>query len=359
MELVSIIITTYKGHDKLGRAIDSVLAQTYPNIEIIVVDDNTRETEDRYLTEKVMELYQNDNIIYLKHDVNRNGAAARNTGIKVANGKYITFLDDDDYIVEDRIEEAVIQLKRNSASIFLCSVCVVRKNIGIKIVHIPREICVKDILLNDSIIGTGSNLFLEKDVVNAVYGFDESFKRYQDREFLVRICSVGKVCTSDKVQVVKSENTQNNIPNFYMMKNIEDKFITKFNTEFNALSSREKRQYELNKMHMLFKLALDTEDVGEIRQVYGSIKNQNDLYWYEVISYILVKINAASLVHIKHKIMPFMAKVKNFRFSFEIRKYKKLWKFIENKEGLVCSKKIFMFLFLLCGMARKSYLILH
>ncbi len=333
MELVSVVITTYKGYEKLDRAIDSVLAQTYSDIEIIVVDDNARGTEERILTERVMERYQKDNIVYLKHDVNRNGAAARNTGIKAAKGRYITFLDDDDYIVEDRIEEAVTQLKKNSANIFLCSVCVVRKNISIKIVHIPLKICVKDILLNDSIIGTGSNLFLETDIVNAVFGFDESFKRYQDREFLLRICEAGKICTFDKVQVIKSENAQNNIPDFYVMKNVEDKFATKFSEEFKALNIQEKKQYELNKMHMLFKLVLDTGDMEEIKEVYENIKSQQDLYWYEVISYALVKRNAAGLMQIKHSIMPFMAVVKNIKFSFEMMKYKELWKFIKNKEG--------------------------
>ena len=332
MELVSIVITTYNGYEKLGRAIDSVLAQTYPNIEIIVVDDNARGTEERYLTEKVMEFYQDDNIIYLKHDVNRNGAVARNTGIKSANGKYITFLDDDDYIVENRVEEAVIQLKKNSASIFLCSVCVVRKKNGIKIIHIPAKISVKDILLNENIIGTGSNLFLEMDVVNAVYGFDEAFIRYQDREFLLRICEVGKVCTLDKIQVIKSENKQNNIPDFYVMKKVEDRFIAKFSTEFDALNSQEKKRYELNKMHMLFKLVLDTGDVKEIKEEYGSIKSQKDLHWYEVISYFLAKLNVINLMQIKHRIMPFMAKVKNIKFSLEIRKHKELWKFIKDKE---------------------------
>lgn len=332
MELVSVVITTYNGYEKLGRAIDSVLAQTYSNIELIVVDDNSIGTEARYRTEKVMELYKNEHIIYLKHDVNRNGAAARNTGIKAASGKYISFLDDDDYIVESRIEEAVQQLEKKSANFFLCSVCVVRKNIGIKIIHIPEKICASDILLNENIIGTGSNLFLDMDTVNAVYGFDEAFKRYQDREFLLRICEVGKGCTADKIQVIKSENTQNNIPNYYMMKNIEDKFATKFYDKFNVLNSGEKKQYELNKLHVLFKMALDTGEVGVIREVYNSIKNENDLKWYEVISYMIAKLNTTALVRLKQRIMPYLAKIKNVKYYIEIIKYRELWSFIKAKE---------------------------
>lgn len=320
MELVSIIITTYKGHEKLGRAINSALAQTYSHTEIIVVDDNTRGTKERYLTEKVMKMYQYDNIIYLKHDVNSNGAVARNTGIKAAKGRYITFLDDDDYIVEDRVEEAVTRLKKNFASIFLCSVCVVRKDIDMRIIHVPSELCVKDILLNDRIIGTGSNLFVEMDTVKAVQGFDESFERYQDREFLIRICETGKVYVSNKIQVIKSENGQNNIPNFSTMKNIENRFISKFSAEFDKLSSQEKKQYESYTRHMLFKSALDTGDIGEIEEMYSTIKSQQDLNWYEGIAYILAKLNITNLVQVKHKARVYIAKVKNIKYFLRLGK---------------------------------------
>ena len=100
--LVTIVIPTYKRPDQLKRVIDSCLSQTYSNVEIIVVDDNYPETEYRKATEKVMHLYNNKNIKYIKHDKNRNGSAARNTGLANATGKYITFVDDDDILYQEK-----------------------------------------------------------------------------------------------------------------------------------------------------------------------------------------------------------------------------------------------------------------
>ena len=77
--LVSVVIPTYKRSETLTRAIDSVLEQTYPSIEIIVVDDNGEGTEMQLETEKALENYIiSGEIVYIKHEVNRNGSAARN-----------------------------------------------------------------------------------------------------------------------------------------------------------------------------------------------------------------------------------------------------------------------------------------
>ena len=104
-EKVSVIIPTYNRAESLKRAIDSVLNQTYKNVEIIVVDDNNPNTTYREENEKSIKKYygENEKVKYIKHPENKNGAAARNTGIRNATGKYITFLDDDDYFMNNRI----------------------------------------------------------------------------------------------------------------------------------------------------------------------------------------------------------------------------------------------------------------
>ena len=84
---MSVIITTYHNEKLLNRAVESVLHQTYERIELIVVDDNPPESNARKATEAVMEKYPQ--AVYLKHSENRNGAAARNTGIRAAKGEYI------------------------------------------------------------------------------------------------------------------------------------------------------------------------------------------------------------------------------------------------------------------------------
>ncbi len=97
---VSIIIPTYNRSKLLRVALESALAQTYPNIEVIVVDDGS--TDD---TATVMAQYAG-RVTYLKQ-ANQDVAAARNTGIRAASGEYLTFLDDDDLILPTKIARQV------------------------------------------------------------------------------------------------------------------------------------------------------------------------------------------------------------------------------------------------------------
>ena len=111
--LVSVVISSYNRFDLLLNAIESVKNQTYKNIEIIVVDDGS--TDKRYKNNDL------ENVIFLHLDEsnsrNRLGYPScgyvRNYGFKVSNGKYIAILDDDDYWLENKIEEQVKILDEN------------------------------------------------------------------------------------------------------------------------------------------------------------------------------------------------------------------------------------------------------
>ena len=95
--LVSIIIPSYKGSDKVEKAVKSVLSQTYKDVEVIVVDDNGLGTVEQEKTAKALaQFVKNSNFHYITHETNKNGSAARNTGAKNSNGEYLGFLDDDD-----------------------------------------------------------------------------------------------------------------------------------------------------------------------------------------------------------------------------------------------------------------------
>lgn len=106
-DLVSVIITTYKRPEFLKRAIDSVLAQTYNNIELIVVDDNEPDGEFRRETEKlIMTNFSNEERLhYVKMPSNSGSCPARNKGVSLSKGKYINFLDDDDVFLPTKIEK--------------------------------------------------------------------------------------------------------------------------------------------------------------------------------------------------------------------------------------------------------------
>ncbi len=101
-ELISIVITTYNRSDKLEDAIKSAINQTYKNTEIIVVDDNSEIINEREKTKKILKKYENIRLVL--NNANLGGALSRNEGIKAAKGNLISFLDDDDVYLPERLE---------------------------------------------------------------------------------------------------------------------------------------------------------------------------------------------------------------------------------------------------------------
>jgi len=117
---------SYKRHrDLVNRAIQSLLAQTYKNIEIVLVDDNARDDLIDYRTELealVSEL--NDNrIVYLQNKSNLGGAGARNEGINAATGEYVTFLDDDDMYLPEKVEKQLSFMLDNDLDMTFSKLC--------------------------------------------------------------------------------------------------------------------------------------------------------------------------------------------------------------------------------------------
>lgn len=291
---VSVIIPTYGGSDKLSRAIESVINQTYSDIEIIIVDDNLPQSEERIITSKVVSQYNYNFIKYIKHRENKNGAAARNTGLKVAEGKFICFLDDDDFLLPNRIKKSVEILNKNQEyGALYCSVILADKNGVYNVVRADKVISSKDILLDEGIIGTGSNIFMRKNIIKSLGGFDESFSRHQDLEFLLRVCKHTKILNLNEILIVKSTNQTNNIPNYNKFKEVKNRYFEKFRTEIDKLTTEEYIFFYEYHYLKLLNVALKTNkkeyiqealiDLSKIRKVKTKEKlkvflMQNSLY---------------------------------------------------------------------------------
>lgn len=116
-ELISIIIPVYKVEKYLSRCIESVMAQTYSNIEIILIDDGS--------SDKCPEICDNyadkDPRIKVVHKKNGGLSDARNAGITLAEGKYISFLDSDDYVHPRMYQELLHILKKEEADVSFCN----------------------------------------------------------------------------------------------------------------------------------------------------------------------------------------------------------------------------------------------
>ena len=185
--LVSVVITTYNGTDSIERAIKSVLNQTYRSIEVIVVDDNGLGSINQIKTETIVKKFPS--VIYIPHKINKNGSAARNTGINVAKGKYVAFLDDDDAFMSTKIEKQVVALEKctNEYAVCYTGILVHYNNGKVReLIQDESGYLFTQILRREIHIGT-SVLMIKRDVLKKMNGFDESFRRHQDWEVMDRL----------------------------------------------------------------------------------------------------------------------------------------------------------------------------
>lgn len=195
MKRVSVIIPTYRGDERLLRAVDSALGQDYPDLEVIVVDDNGLGTPEQARTAALLSKYEGDaRLRYIAHEVNKNGAAARNTGAKHASGDYIALLDDDDSYLPGRIVSAVQRLDALEPEWAMCYCSVVKHERGRAYLQRARKSgeLLYPVLLHRVKMGSGT-LLVRREAYQALGGFDESFRRHQDYEFTARVAARYKI----------------------------------------------------------------------------------------------------------------------------------------------------------------------
>ena len=306
--MVSVIITTYGANVKLIRAIESVLNQSYKNAEVLVVDDNDSDSIEREETEKLMKRYANNRSVhYVKHQHNMNGAAARNTGINLAKGEYIAFLDDDDLYLPRRIEAAVAYLDEHQDLDGVCQEVVrVKNNYLVDLMQVRNErlLTIEDLLTSSISIGSGSNIFLKKQIIDDVNGFDVEFKRKQDIEFMLRIVELGRVAYAHDIQIIKDVsgvrklNYNNNRSAFHL-------FNKKFEKVIENLPNNKKKEYFIKQYIFLYDIAKTSGDKKTILQA------ANELLQYEKSA--SQKINHANITFMKYKLVNMMT---NGSFSF-------------------------------------------
>lgn len=267
--LVSVIIPTYGRPDTLQRAIQSVLNQTYESIEIIIVDDNNPESEARIQTEQVMQQYCTyTNILYLQHEQNKNGSAARNTGFRASHGIFIMFLDDDDEFLPEKVSQQLERLQSLDTSWAACYSAFIRKRnneIVIRSAETREGQLLVDELMRNLFVHAGSNLMVRRAVVEEMNGFDESFERNQDVEFLVRILKKYKLAYVDYVGLVVHMHTNTvSKKNFH---EITNDFIKKFADTIEQLPEQDViRIYRMLYLQVI-KYYASKGKIGEIMKV--------------------------------------------------------------------------------------------
>jgi glycosyltransferase involved in cell wall biosynthesis len=168
------------------RAVQSALSQSYLILEVIIVDDaSTDDTRDRIKTLQDIDY----RVRYFRHDSNRGAQAARNTGIQVAKGRYIAFLDSDNEWSPRKLERqmALFSHKADSLCVVYCGYSKLSSNGDVLNEYVPRYrgLIYKQVLV-DWLTDT-STLVVGKDILEKINGFDENIRAYQEWDLCIRL----------------------------------------------------------------------------------------------------------------------------------------------------------------------------
>ena len=115
MPTISVIVPVYKVEPYIRKCVDSILGQTFSDIQVILVDDGSPDQCGKICDEYAKQ----DNRVEVIHKENGGLSDARNEGVKYATGKYILFVDSDDYIAEDLVEKTVEVAETQNCDIVL------------------------------------------------------------------------------------------------------------------------------------------------------------------------------------------------------------------------------------------------
>ena len=241
---VTCVIPSYKRCDTVTRAIDSVLAQTYKNVEVCLVDDNVPGDEYSQRLQEALKKYDGDcRVRYIAQEKHINGAVARNVGIKAANGEFVGFLDDDDEWLPEKIEKqmAVIQSKPSlDAVTALWILCENGKEIRRCAPYTADNLQFK-VFLREVAVYT-STLLIRKSAIERFGGFDGKLLRHQDLQFLVDALKEAKFEVLPEYLVKLHADSEINRPNVEKLIAAKKAFFNSVDDEFQKYSKADKKR---------------------------------------------------------------------------------------------------------------------
>ena len=227
---ISVIIPTYNRGKLIIKTLESILNQTYKNIEILVIDDNSNDNTKQ----KINEIPDN-RIRYIKLKKRKGASFARNIGIKKAIGKYIAFQDSDEISHIDKLEKQIKNLIINKSDFDFCKIILYIKTIKIIFPNKNQEKSIMnnkilDELCNGNFITT-SSILVKRNFIKK-YLFDNNFPRLQDYDLVLRMVPNAKVSYTNEIlidQHYQNDSISSSSKNFKKAINLLLKKKYKFN----------------------------------------------------------------------------------------------------------------------------------
>lgn len=303
-KLVSIIIPVYNVEKYLLECLDSVIAQTYSNIEIFLINDGSTDNSGKICDEYA----QKDSRVKVIHKENGGVSSARNVGLDLTQGEYITFIDSDDFVDKTYIEKMYDALEKSNADLVFCKYAnYIDKKIEYPQESIPKQLTVNNedkefidfisrfFALKKNIMGSACRVLYRKELINNYY-FHLGIKISEDLLFLMQIIQNAKSINSideylyfyrkvetSITQKYKKDYLQGQLNLYLALKNIFELFKSKNSRKifemYNALLC-----YYVFSNELKFKQINRKENICQIRgsELYKYFKLKNGLRIYGV-----------------------------------------------------------------------------
>jgi glycosyltransferase involved in cell wall biosynthesis len=235
---VSIVIPAYNREGQIERAIQSVLDQDIDNIEILVIDDCSKDN-----TVAVVESITDNRVTLIKHAKNKGEAGARNTGVKAAKGTYVAYLDSDDYWLPDKLKAQLDVM--GSAPDDVGGVYTLHQRLyqngKISVAGATSdEVTFTSMLTKGTSISAGNTLLFKRDLFEKVGDYDEKAPLYVDWDWLLRFLKIARLVRIDEPYAVYEKNP------YYrpgtLLETARDIFIEKFKQDIDALTPQKRRE---------------------------------------------------------------------------------------------------------------------
>lgn len=269
--MVSVIITTHNRVNLLSRAIESVFAQTYNNYELIVVSDGSIDGTDDFMSR----FEDNPQVSYITYYPGKGGNYARNSGIRVAKGEYVAFLDDDDEWLPNKLEKQVATIEKdNSIGLVYTGVnaIYVEDRVTYKTSPSSSGDLSKNILLKN-LIGSTTTVLVRKQVLEKSGVFDEELFALQDYDLWIRVCQHAQVAVISEA-LVNYYNYRNTTQVSSSTEKYEKAFEHiehKYNLIIDRLSLKEQKNRVSNKLFLLGNKAMRNNNPRQARMYFKKL----------------------------------------------------------------------------------------
>lgn len=290
--LVSIIIPIYNSSKFLTNLLNNLVSQSYENIEIVLIDDGSKD-DSLQICKKFQ---QQDKRIKIISKENGGVSSARNKGIEIANGKYITFIDSDDNINRNYINTLISNVEENSV------VKINTKN-ALRETIIPREKYIKDIVSGKE-KGVCWGYLFEKKILNDIR-FDVNTSYMEDTIFIIRyLFRVSKV-KSLKEKLYYHKVNEEGLTN-------SNKLIEKIDGYIYSINKIEKMLIDNGMQINLYKKNIENRKIKLIEAELAKAKNIKEIQ--EIIqNKNVTEIMETKKVNLKYKLFMQILKTKNIK----------------------------------------------